>query len=94
MKLIYLFLLAILLATYGLALRRVKQSSARLTPVLGWLIGLGFFLLAPLAILTLNGGFRQPAVYDFDGSWDAVSYTHLDVYKRQAMDWAQWRATC
>ena len=87
MKLIYLFLLAILLATYGLALRRVKQSSARLTPVLGWLIGLGFFLLAPLAILTLNGGFRQPAVYDFDGSWDEVNLSNPIFFRPYLIVW-------
>ena len=83
----YLFLLAILLATYACVLSRVKRHSAGLTPLLGWLIGLGFFLLAPLAILTLHGGFRQPAVYDFNGSWDEVNLSNPIFFRPYLIVW-------
>lgn len=67
------FLLAILLATYWSTLSRVKRRSEGLTPLLGWLIGVGFFLIAPLTILTFHGGFKQPSAYDVNGSWDEIN---------------------
>ena len=34
-------------------------------------------------IVALNGSMKSIKYSDFDDSIDSVSYTHLDVYKRQ-----------
>ncbi len=90
----YLLLLAILLATYGYALNRVKRNSEGLTPLLGWMVGLGFFMIAPLMILTLNGGFKQPAVYDVDGSWDEVNLASWIFFRPYLVIWLSLMLTC
>jgi hypothetical protein len=69
----YLFLLAILLATYWLVLSRVKRHSDGLTPLLGWLVGLGFFLIAPLSILTFRGGYEMPASEGITEAWTKIN---------------------
>jgi oligosaccharide repeat unit polymerase len=90
----YLFLLAILLATYGSALRWVKRQSDGLTPLLGWMVGLGFFMVAPLTILTLNGGFKQPAVYDVNGSWNEVNLASWIFFRPYLITWLSLMLTC
>ena len=90
----YVFLLAVLLATYGSALSRVKRNSEGLTPLLGWMVGLGFFMVAPLTILTLNGGFKQPAVYDVNGSWDEVNLASWIFFRPYLIIWLSLMLTC
>src|ERR1700686_704793 len=90
----YLLLLAILLATYGSALSRVKRNSQGLTPLLGWMVGLGFFMLVPLTILTLNGGFKQPAVYDVEGSWDEVNLASWIFFRPYLVIWLSLMLAC
>src|ERR1700689_527600 len=90
----YLFLLAILLATYWLVLSWAKQHSDGLTPLLGWLMGLGFFMIAPLTILTLNGGFKQPAVYDVNGSWDEVNLASWIFFRPYLIIWLALMLAC
>lgn len=87
MLVFYWFLLAILLGTYGSALTRVKRNSNGLTPLLGWLVGLGFFMIAPLTVLTLNGGFQQPAVYDVNGSWDEINLSNWIFFRPYLIVW-------
>ena len=47
--------------SYWKAISRLRWKRLALTPALGWMAGLGYFLLAPLTLLVLNGGFTQPA---------------------------------
>ncbi len=94
MIIFYRFLLTILLATYGWVLIRVKRNSDGLTPLLGWLMGLGFFMIAPLTILTLHGGFKQPAVYDVNGSWDEVNLASRIFFRPYLIIWLSLMLTC
>ena len=94
MMVLYVFLLAVLLATYAAALRRAKRNSNGLTPLLGWLMGLGFFMIAPLTILTLNGGFKQPAVFDVNGSWDEVNLASSTYLRPYLIVWLALMLAC
>ena len=94
MILFYLFLLAILLTAYWSVLSRVKRNSSALTPLLGWLMGLGFFMIAPLTILTVNGGFKQPAVYDVNGSWDEVNLASSIFFRPYLIIWLSLMLSC
>ena len=76
MRFVYLFLLGILLISYGCTFRRVIRSSEGLTPLLGWLAGLGYFLLSPLALITVLGGYALPPAYDVGQDWHAVTLTN------------------
>jgi oligosaccharide repeat unit polymerase len=64
--------------SYWKALSRLRWKRLALTPALGWMAGLGYFLLAPLTLLVLNGGFIQPAFY---GSNDRYSSVNLSDSK-------------
>jgi oligosaccharide repeat unit polymerase len=90
----YWFLLAILLATYAAALRHAKRNSHGLTPLLGWMVGLGFFLILPLAVLTFNGGYKQPAVYDVNGTWDEVNLASVIFLRPYLFIWLSTMLTC
>jgi len=50
MKFVYLPFLAVLLWTYWCALKRVRDERTPFTPIMGWLVGLGYFVMAPLTI--------------------------------------------
>ena len=58
---IYFFLVGTLLWSYWKALLRLRAESCPLTPILGWMAGLGYFLLLPLTLLVLNGGYTIPS---------------------------------
>jgi len=90
----YLFLLAILLATYISVLNRVKRYSAGLTPLLGWLMGLGFFLLVPLTILTLHGGYEMPPADGITEAWSKVNLANPVFFRPYAVIWLSLMLTC
>jgi len=90
----YLFLLATLLATYWSALRRVKQNSVGLTPLLGWLMGLGFFLLGPLTIVTLHGGYEMPASAGWTEAWTKVDLSNPVFFRAYLVIWLSLMFTC
>jgi oligosaccharide repeat unit polymerase len=94
MRILYSVLLMILLGTYWLALNKVKKNSAGLTPLLGWMVGTAFFVLAPLTILTLNGGFKFPAVYGLNGNWGEVDLSKPQFLGPYLIIWLSLMLTC
>jgi hypothetical protein len=69
---LYLILACVLLGLFAKVIFVLAKPTAILTPILGWIVGLGFFLLVPLAIIAVNGGYQSPTFYDVNGS-------HADV---------------
>ncbi len=94
MILFYRFLLAILIATYGCALSRVKQNSVGLTPLLGWLMGFGFFLLGPLTILTLHGSYEMPPSDGITEAWSKVNLANPVFFRPFLVIWLSLMLTC
>lgn len=94
MMFFYLCLLAVLLATYWSVLNRVKRNSAGLTPLLGWLIGLGFFLIVPLVILTLHGGYEMPASEGITEAWTKVNLANPIFFRPYLVIWLSTMLTC
>lgn len=94
MNAFYCLLLAILLTAYCFALRRVKRHSAGLTPLLGWMVGLGFFLLAPLTILTLRGGYEMPASEGISEEWTKINLSNPVFFRPYLIVWLAIMLTC
>ena len=90
----YLVLLAILLATYWFALNRVKRNSQGLTPLLGWMVGLGFFLIAPLTILTFHGGYEMPASEGLTEAWTKINLANPIFFRPYLVVWLSVMLTC
>ena len=90
----YLCLLAFLLATYWCVLSRVKRQSRGLTPLLGWLMGLGFFLIAPLVILTLHGGYEMPPSDGITESWTKINLANPIFFRPYIVIWLSLMLTC
>lgn len=90
----YFFLLAILLATYWFALRRVKCNSQGLTPLLGWMVGLGFFLILPLTILTLHGGYELPPSEGITEAWSKINLANPAFFRPYLVVWLSVMLTC
>ena len=59
MRVIYLFFLFTLFWSYWKALVRLRHKQFPLTPILGWMVGIGYFMLAPLTVLVFNGGYSR-----------------------------------
>lgn len=87
MRFLYFIMLTILLWSYWRVLNRAGETSSTLTALLGWLIGVGFFMIAPFTILTLNGGFKQPAIYRVNGTWDEVNLGSLLYLRPYIVIW-------
>jgi hypothetical protein len=94
MRIVYSLLLISLLVIYGRVLTKVLRGSTGLTPLLGWMVGLAYFLLAPLVILTLNGGFEMPAAYEVDNRWAKVDLTNATFLLPYLVIWASLIASC
>lgn len=93
MRAVYFCLLVTLLLIYGRVLFKVLKNSDGLTPILGWMIGLGYFVLGPLFILTLNGGFELPAAYGIDNRWGRVDLTNATFLLPYLVIWVSMVAT-
>jgi hypothetical protein len=76
MTFVYLPFLAVLLWTYWCALKRVRDERTPLTPIMGWLVGLGYFVMAPLTILIVHGGYRIPDVYEANELYASVDLSN------------------
>ena len=72
MTIVCLLLLLVLLSTYLLIMFAVGKHSGPISPLIGWLVGLGYFTLAPLALITMHGGYQLPEIFDIGGSWGGV----------------------
>lgn len=72
MRIPYLFMIAILLVILGRVMVKLRQHSAELTPILGWILGLAFFVLAPLTLIVFNGGYQIPSFYQVNDSYSKV----------------------
>jgi oligosaccharide repeat unit polymerase len=80
MKILYIFFLITLFWSYWKALSALRSEPVSLSPILGWMAGLGYFILAPLTVLVLNGGYTIPASYgvnDMYASVDLSSGTYV-----------------
>jgi oligosaccharide repeat unit polymerase len=72
MTIIHMLLLLVLLSTYFLVMIAVGKHTGPISPLIGWMVGLGYFTLAPLALITMNGGYQLPEIFDIGGTWGAV----------------------
>lgn len=63
MRVTYFLLLTPLLLGFWKVITRLRRRQTALTPILGWIIGLGFFMLTPLTLMVLNGGYEFPFFY-------------------------------
>lgn len=90
----YLLLLVILVATYWFVLNTVRKSGLGLTPLLGWMVGLAYFVLAPLTVLTLNGGFKFPDSYGLDGNWGDMDLSRPRFLGPYLFIWLALMLTC
>jgi hypothetical protein len=77
MRLIYPILIAPLLWSFWKAMVRLRSRCAAPTPILGWLVGLGFFILAPLTLMALNGGYEIPPFYAANDSYAKVDLSNV-----------------
>jgi len=68
MRFLYLVMIAALWWSYWRALQCARDNRIPFTPLMGWLAGLGYFILIPLTLLVLNGGYTMPAFYDSNSS--------------------------
>ena len=58
-----------LLIIWGASTWRVLSTGRIVSPLNGWMIGLSFFIVLPLSIIVLNGGYVVPSYYQVDGAW-------------------------
>jgi oligosaccharide repeat unit polymerase len=94
MRFVYLVLLVTLLLTYGSALWRILKYSSGLSPLLGWWAGLGYFLVCPLTLITIAGGFEMPGAYDVGSSWRAVELRSGSFFLPYFLIWLCFQAAC
>ncbi len=94
MRIVYLLLLSILLISYWRMFSKVIKNSSGLTPLLGWLSGLAYFLLAPLTIITLGGGYELPPAFEVGQEWHAVNLTNTSFLIPYLVVWTCMMGVC
>ncbi len=94
MRILYLVLLMVLLGMFGLALNIVRKRFSTLTPILGWMVGMTYFVLAPLAILTLNGGYKMPVSEDVSSLWGDVNLSNPVFLRPYFVIWLSMILIC
>jgi len=87
LRILYLFLLIPLLWSYWKVLQRLRGERLALTPILGWMAGLGYFLVAPLTLLVLNGGYTIPPFYDANSSYASLDLSNGRYFLPMLVVW-------
>jgi oligosaccharide repeat unit polymerase len=77
MRVIYITLLVVLLWSYWRALRCARDVRTPFTPIMGWLVGLGYFGLAPLTILIVHDGYQIPDFYQANARYASVDLSDV-----------------
>ena len=88
MRFLYLLMIGLLVLSFWKAMWKLRQRGARLTPILGWMLGLGFFILAPLTIIVLLGGYEIPSFYEVNGNYAKVDLSTGEFFLPVAVIWA------
>ena len=87
MHLLYMLSLLILLFSFSVVLQRIITVSKGLNPLQGWVAGLGVFLLTPLSVMTLNGGFALSPKWDVGFEWGSIDLTNSRFLIPYLMIW-------
>ena len=87
MRVIYLAFLFTLFWSFGKALARLRGGQFPLSPILGWMVGLGYFILAPVTLLVLNGGYTIPAFYNSNSSYASVDLSSGTYFLPMLVVW-------
>ena len=87
MRVIYLAFLFTLFWRFGKALARLRGGRFPLSPILGWMVGLGYFILAPVTLLVLNGGYTIPAFYNSNSSYASVDLSSGTYFLPMLVVW-------
>jgi hypothetical protein len=90
---LYLIFAIILVISYGAVLNRTRKSSIGLTPLLGWMMGVTYFMVIPLTLITLNGGYRSPQSYDYSG-WANVDLSNVMYFRPYTLVWLSLMLNC
>jgi len=88
MRLLYLLMIGLLLFSFWKAMWKLRRRETRLTPILGWMLGLGFFIVAPLTIIVLLGGYEIPSFYEVNGNYSKVDLSTGEFFLPVAAIWA------
>jgi oligosaccharide repeat unit polymerase len=80
MRAIYILLLATLLFSFWEVITRLRSRYVVLTPILGWIVGLGFFILAPLTFIVLNHGYAFPDFYGMNDRYAKVDLSNTSYF--------------
>jgi oligosaccharide repeat unit polymerase len=86
-KITYMFFLATLFYAYWAALSRLRHRHLPLSPILGWMVGLGYFILAPLTVLVLNGGYSIPDIIGANDRYASVDLSSTTYFLPMAVIW-------
>src|SRR5438445_13210219 len=87
LEIVYIFFLATLFYTYWVALSRLRSRPLPLSPILGWMVGLGYFILAPLTILVLNGGYSIPDIIGANDRYASVDLSSTRYFLPMTVVW-------
>src|SRR5216683_6676698 len=86
-KITYIFFLATLFYAYWAAMARLRCRRLPLSPILGWMVGLGYFILAPLTILVLNGGYSIPDIVGANDRYASVNLSSTTYFMPMTVIW-------
>lgn len=93
MRILCLILISVLISTYVFVLIKIKRISNGLTPILGWMTGMAFFLVTPLIVITINGGYKAPESHEIN-NWGDISLSNLLFFRPYMLVWLSVMLMC
>ena len=88
MRILYLLMVAILFGLFWKVMVKLRRNDEALTPILGWILGLAFFILAPLTLIVLHGGYTIPPFYQVNDSYSKVDLSSGEFLIPVVVVWA------
>jgi hypothetical protein len=81
-------MVAILFGVFWKVMVKLRRNDEALTPILGWILGLAFFILAPLTLIVLHGGYTIPPFYQVNDSYSKVDLSSGEFLIPVVVVWA------
>ena len=81
-------MVAILFGLFWKVMVKLRRNDEALTPILGWILGLAFFILAPLTLIVLHGGYTIPPFYQVNDSYSKVDLSSGEFLIPVVVVWA------
>ena len=88
MNIFYISLMIVLIILFYLNFNRQLQNTRSIAPIMGWLVGIFYFLAIPLITVSINNGYNLPESWGVKNPWGYLDLNDPNFFFPIVVTWA------